>query len=67
VTNGDGLKYLSNDGTCKEIDLVIPDTLPNPVPLTLTVNHPNTGTYTYTYDGNEDPQIYIDLNNLSIS
>lgn len=61
VTNGDGFKYLSDDGTYRELDV------PTLAPMTLTVNHPNNGSYSYVYDGSQDPNIVIDLTNLSIS
>lgn len=54
-----GIYYNSNS------DIEIPSALPNPVPLTVTVNDPVVGQNTWVYDGNNDPNIFIDLTNAS--
>ena len=65
ITNGNGLKYLSDDGTYKEINLEIPVVLPNPESLEIVVVDNNGNSNTYTYDGSTNLQVPIDLSNIT--
>jgi hypothetical protein len=65
VTNGDGLKYLSNDGTYKEINLEMPVVLPNPETLQIEVTDSNGNKNEYTYDGSTNLKVPIDLSNIN--
>lgn len=64
-TNGNGLKYLSDDGTYKEIYLETPSVLPNPESLEIVVVDNNGNPTTYIYDGSTNLQIPIDLSNIT--
>ena len=65
ITNGGGLKYLSDDGTYKEINLETPSFLPNPESLEIVVVDNNGNSTTYTYDGSTNLQVPIDLSNIT--
>lgn len=65
ITNGNGLKYLSDDGTYKEINLEIPVVLPNPETLQIEVIDSNGNKNEYTYDGSTNLQVPIDLSNIT--
>jgi hypothetical protein len=59
------LKYLSDDGTYKEIYLETPSVLPNPESLEIVVVDNNGNPTTYIYDGSTNLQIPIDLSNIT--
>ena len=65
ITNGVGLKYLSDDGTYKEINLEIPVVLPNPETLQIEVIDSNGNKNEYTYDGSTNLKVPIDLSNIN--